>query len=98
MRWVSTSLDHRLHVSAREWAACLTAPIGLFEYGDGLQDADRRCSADDLKLMKSPRMGDLAFKSATELGSLIDAGATDPLELTRIYLARAEGVGQRSDG
>ena len=50
------------------------------------------------QIKKSPRMGDLAFKSATELGSLIDAGAIDPLELTRIYLARAEGVGQRSDG
>lgn len=39
-------------------------------------------------------MDDLAFKSATELGRLIDAGATDALELTHTYLARAEGVGR----
>jgi aspartyl-tRNA(Asn)/glutamyl-tRNA(Gln) amidotransferase subunit A len=39
-------------------------------------------------------MEDLAFKSATELGSLIGAGEADPLELTHIYLARAEGVGR----
>ena len=39
-------------------------------------------------------MSDLAFKSATELGRLIGAGEADPLELTRCYLARAEGVGR----
>jgi aspartyl-tRNA(Asn)/glutamyl-tRNA(Gln) amidotransferase subunit A len=39
-------------------------------------------------------MSDLAFKSATELGQLIGAGQVDPLELTRSYLARAEGVGR----
>ncbi len=43
---------------------------------------------------KSAGMEDLAFKSATELGRLIDAGATDPLELTRLYLARAQGIGR----
>jgi aspartyl-tRNA(Asn)/glutamyl-tRNA(Gln) amidotransferase subunit A len=41
-----------------------------------------------------PGMEDLAFKSATELGSLIGAGEADPLEMTHIYLARAEGVGR----
>jgi aspartyl-tRNA(Asn)/glutamyl-tRNA(Gln) amidotransferase subunit A len=43
---------------------------------------------------KSLRMQGLAFKSATELSSLIGTGNADPLELTRIYLARAEGVGR----
>lgn len=43
---------------------------------------------------KSAGMQDLAFKSATELGRLIDTSAIDPLELTHIYLARAEGVGR----
>ena len=45
---------------------------------------------------KSAGMEYLAFKSATELGSLIGAGEADPLELTRTYLARAEGSAEIS--
>ena len=40
------------------------------------------------------RMDDLAFKPATELARLIEAGELDPPELTRVYLGRAEGIGR----
>ena len=40
------------------------------------------------------RMDHLPFKPATELARLIEAGELDPLELTHVYLGRAEGIGR----
>ena len=39
-------------------------------------------------------MAELAFLSLTSLSRLIDAGEVDPEDLTRLFLARAEGVGR----
>jgi aspartyl-tRNA(Asn)/glutamyl-tRNA(Gln) amidotransferase subunit A len=39
-------------------------------------------------------MADLAFLSAVELSRLIEAGAVDPRDLTRVFLGRANGEGQ----
>lgn len=39
-------------------------------------------------------MAELAFLSLTSLSRLIDAGEVDPEDLTRLILARAEGVGR----
>ena len=39
-------------------------------------------------------MADLAFVSATKLSRRIESGEVDPLDLTSLFLARAEGVGR----
>jgi aspartyl-tRNA(Asn)/glutamyl-tRNA(Gln) amidotransferase subunit A len=40
-------------------------------------------------------MAELAFQSIDRLGQLIDSGEADPQDLTRGFLARAQGVGRR---